>query len=465
VVSSLAEGADRIFARAVLRANGQLEAILPLDPADYRADFDSATSKQEFADLLAQAVVQEVIPPEPTRPDSYQSAGKRVVDRSDVMVFLWDGNPAQGVGGTAEIYEYAQHRKKAIFWIRTDGSSAELMLEPRTRPMPLSPEGLRQLHRYNRERLPSSATRCPPLVNRLPESGSGPAKALTEHFWYFFARADSLATTLQRRWLRLTRLLYALAAIAVLIVAAQILFAPSHEHYAWFEFAVLLAVTVLLLLARFGDWRQRWISARYLAEQIRSLVFLALADATADGDTSFAGARSAGTEATSWTDRAVNEIWWSRPDYCPSDLEGLRQVLDEQWIGDQLRYHDKTSRRYEEHSRRFAWAAVGLFALSAVAALVHSIGIRHTNSVWGFLSIVVPAIGAALSGYAAQRDYARHAERSRLFAATLNQAQQQLTAAASFHDIQEIAASVAMLMRGEAGDWYSIVRLQEIEPP
>jgi hypothetical protein len=103
--------------------------------------------------------------------------------------------------------------------------------------------------------------------------------------------------------------------------------------------------------------------------------------------------------------------------------------------------------------------------VSAAAALLHSAGIGHPQPLWAFLSIIVPAVGAALSGYAAQRDYARHAERSKLFAITLDQARKQLVKAASLRDMQQVALSVAILMRGEASDWYSIVRMQEVEPP
>ena len=70
-----------------------------------------------------------------------------------------------------------------------------------------------------------------------------------------------------------------------------------------------------------------------------------------------------------------------------------------------------------------------------------------------------------MSGYSAQRDYARHAERSRLFAISLDLMRSQLTKATSLRDIQQVALSVATLMRGEATDWYSSVRLQDIEPP
>jgi hypothetical protein len=468
IVSSLAEGADRLLVHAMLAAGDQrpdavhLEAILPLEPSDYCADFGSTASKQEFSGLLAVAAVSEVVPATASRERAYQSAGKAVVDRSDVMVFMWDGNPARGRGGTAEIFDYAQQRNKAIFWIRTEDGRAGLVLEPRARVTPLSDDARRQLDRYNRESLPAAySAQSSPVLGQLSASGLDAATKLSEHFSSYYARADALAGRFQRRWFWLTRLIYALAALAVVIVATQVLYEPRHDRDAWFEFATLLCVMALLLLAHFSNWHDRWISTRYLAEQIRSLVFLGLAGAD---DIVPTNRPPQPTEIGSWNDRAMDEIWWSRPRYVPDDVEATRKLLDEQWVSDQLRYHDKTSHNYEKKSRRFTWAAIILFTLSAVAALLHSAGIGQPHSLWAFLSIIAPAIGAALSGYAAQRDYARHAERSRLFAVTLGQARDQLIKAASLHDIQQVALSVTMLMRGEAGDWYSIVRLKEIEP-
>jgi len=472
MVSSLAEGADRLVVAAMAKAYSQhpdacqLEAILPLEQASYDADFLSAGSKREFGELLASAAVKEVVAPTASRDDAYQSAGEAVVDRSDVMVFIWDGQPARGRGGTADIFAYAQQRKKPIFWIRTEEGRAELALEPRAPVAPLQPVAAKHLDRYNKESMPTAAAvNEKPLLRGLSTIGLDGAAELCEHVSCYFARADAIANGLQRRWFWLTRLLYAFAAVAVAIVATQVIYEPRHERYAWFEFGVLLCVTALLLLARFSAWHDRWISSRYLAERIRSLVFLGLAGVSVTHDSLLSFSDSRGGDDGSWIDRAVDEVWWSRPTYIPQNFQVTRAVLESQWIADQLHYHIRTSRNYEDRSKRFIWIAITLFAISAVAALIHSTGVAQAHSLWSFLSIVVPAVGAALSGYSAQRDYARHSERSRLFAISLDQARSQLARAVNLRDIQQVALTVATLMRGEASDWYSTVRLQDIEPP
>ena len=81
------------------------------------------------------------------------------------------------------------------------------------------------------------------------------------------------------------------------------------------------------------------------------------------------------------------------------------------------------------------------------------------------LAIAIPAIAAALGGYGAQRDYLRHAERSKLFASVLDDGTTQLMGAQDLSDIQQAALSVSRSMRSEATDWYSVVRVQDAELP
>ena len=127
-VSSLAEGADRIVARQVLaRPGGRLVALLPFEPVDYILDFADAASVQEFTDLLGAADENQVILGSPTddwtREAAYERAGHAVLDRSDLLVALWDGQPAQGRGGTAEVVSEARLIGKPVEVIAVERSA------------------------------------------------------------------------------------------------------------------------------------------------------------------------------------------------------------------------------------------------------------------------------------------------------------------------------------------------------
>jgi hypothetical protein len=117
-VSALAEGADRLVVRECLRRDhASLAAVLPLSIAEYRKDFLTTASQREFAELLAAASSVTVAEEMPTRPQAYERAGQLMVERSDVVIAVWDGLPARGTGGTADIVAYARARQVPLLRI------------------------------------------------------------------------------------------------------------------------------------------------------------------------------------------------------------------------------------------------------------------------------------------------------------------------------------------------------------
>jgi hypothetical protein len=127
-VSSLAEGADRLVAQRVLERPGAgLIVVLPLPAEDYATDFGSPESLQEFNDLLTAAdevVVAPSDPADPSREAAYERAGLAMLDRSDVLLALWDGQPARGRGGTAHIVEEAHERGLVVDVITVERAPA-----------------------------------------------------------------------------------------------------------------------------------------------------------------------------------------------------------------------------------------------------------------------------------------------------------------------------------------------------
>ena len=120
VVSSLADGADRLVVQRVLIARPEARLIVPLPLAisEYVKDFTSGQSRTEFEVLLAQAA--EVIdPPEVTsRSEGYWLAGSKMLDRSDVLIALWDGQDSQGRGGTGEMVALARQKELPLAWVK-----------------------------------------------------------------------------------------------------------------------------------------------------------------------------------------------------------------------------------------------------------------------------------------------------------------------------------------------------------
>src|SRR5262249_29781255 len=111
VISSLAEGADRLVVQRVLaRYKPRLVVPLPLPQSDYLTDFASAESQTEFLRLLDQADEVIELPPVSTRNEAYEAAGNYVLEHCDVLMAIWDGQDAQGQGGTGATVARAGQR-------------------------------------------------------------------------------------------------------------------------------------------------------------------------------------------------------------------------------------------------------------------------------------------------------------------------------------------------------------------
>lgn len=111
-ISSLAAGADQVFAEVVLSLNGSLEIIVPAE--HYEDTFENAADLQLYTSLLSQAAKVTTLPFVEPSENAYMAAGQEIVRRSDSLIAVWDGQPARGRGGTADIVEYAKACKVPV---------------------------------------------------------------------------------------------------------------------------------------------------------------------------------------------------------------------------------------------------------------------------------------------------------------------------------------------------------------
>jgi hypothetical protein len=107
-VTSLAAGADQLFARAVLDAGGTLHVVIPA--AGYAGSFEDDLSRDEFERLVERAATVETLDFDAPGEEAYMAAGRRIVDLSDLLIAIWDSRPARGLGGTADVVAYARER-------------------------------------------------------------------------------------------------------------------------------------------------------------------------------------------------------------------------------------------------------------------------------------------------------------------------------------------------------------------
>ena len=125
IVSSVAEGADRIVAEAGLAAGFALEVVLPFGKAEYARDFDTQASRTNYEQLLDRAsAVVELDGAADQRARAYEAAGFVMLANIDLLVAIWDGQEAAGIGGTAQIVSRAIADGIPVVWIEPASPNA-----------------------------------------------------------------------------------------------------------------------------------------------------------------------------------------------------------------------------------------------------------------------------------------------------------------------------------------------------
>jgi hypothetical protein len=120
-LSNLAAGADQLFARSVLSVGGRLRVIIPC--ANYETTFENARDHSEYENLLEAAESRVRLDYERPSEEAFMAGGRAVVDRCDILLAVWDGKPAGGLGGTADVVAYARENGRSVEVIWPEGAS------------------------------------------------------------------------------------------------------------------------------------------------------------------------------------------------------------------------------------------------------------------------------------------------------------------------------------------------------
>lgn len=117
LISALAEGTDRIAARAALARGWRLDAPLPFARSRYIEDFETEASRAEFRALCAAAEEVSIAPDPGENGDGYTAAGRSIVARSDALIAVWKGAAPAGPGGTAHVISDMLATGGGVVWI------------------------------------------------------------------------------------------------------------------------------------------------------------------------------------------------------------------------------------------------------------------------------------------------------------------------------------------------------------
>ncbi|MFB8027924.1 hypothetical protein ACFQ6U_12175 [Streptomyces sp. NPDC056465] len=118
-LSSLAVGADQLFADLALAHGAELTAVIP--SGDYESGFADATELERYRALKARAVREVRLDFPHSTDEAYYAAGAYIADHCDRLLAVWDGLPARGLGGTGDIVTYARSLGRPVTVIWRDG--------------------------------------------------------------------------------------------------------------------------------------------------------------------------------------------------------------------------------------------------------------------------------------------------------------------------------------------------------
>jgi len=115
-LSSLAVGADQLFAEILISAHIEFEAVIPC--AGYEATFRDDVERIRFYHLVARAATVHRLPFDAPSEPAFLAAGAWIASHCDLLIAVWNGLPARGIGGTAEVVALAQTQGRR--WLHID---------------------------------------------------------------------------------------------------------------------------------------------------------------------------------------------------------------------------------------------------------------------------------------------------------------------------------------------------------
>lgn len=119
-VSCIADGPDVWFAEAVVQHGGRLEVVIPAAgyrealPEWHRATYDA---------LLGQASEVHETGMDESTSEAHMAGSEILVGLSDTLLAVWDGKPARGFGGTADVVAYAERNGTPVRVLWPEGAS------------------------------------------------------------------------------------------------------------------------------------------------------------------------------------------------------------------------------------------------------------------------------------------------------------------------------------------------------
>jgi len=437
-VSPLADGSDQIAADIALELGYELQVILPFAAEAYRTTLHNS-GLARFDMLLDRASCVLELPGDlGEQMQAFVMAGRATVAHCDVLIALWDGLPARGRGGTAEVVELALTRGTPLVhvpidpgqplglrWSAFDPSVITRHAEPPIErtftpdhvdqvltgllspPPDRNERSFIETFQHERSRRWKPRVEYPLLlaaagVSRFSRSAwrgdlsaayiredweryrsgcwdpsglSNPLAPLEQ--WYGWS--DSLASHFAQCHRSGHVFNFILAALAVLLALTALPYPDLKPVLAGTEIVVILSILINTKVGTGQQWHRRWLDYRQLAERLRpmrSLKLLGIAAPDPPGT-------PANPVPRRWVDWYSAGVW--RAVGFPSgrirreQTAALAEAVAAHELWPQINYHHRASQQVEALDARLEALGLLVFGttLLSLAILVLAIIVDH----------------------------------------------------------------------------------------
>ncbi len=452
-LSSVAAGSDQLFVRQIFDLGLSWHAILPLPRTQFEQDFNP----EEWtvaADFLARADHVRVIGESASREDGYLDCGMETVNDADVLIALWDGLPARGKGGTAEVVEYATALGKPVLIIDATTFAVRTL---NWNALKHHEDCLTELNR-----LPDAAGE-----GGAPQGGAAQAEADgkgLKNIHRFMNKCDAAASRAAPQFRRLIASTVMLHVAATLIAAAALCYELTEVSLPWIKLLCLLgALAVAVVLRRRGHSNSSWVRCRLAAEFCRSAI------ATWGLPRAAPLFQDLNLPVVHGLTRSLHILHSRSTVSDPVSMADFKQSYIAQRIDDQIAYYQRQEGRALPQFTRLKagfWVTTLLAIVStflyAMAGTLHLEAAEWVvSSVFHFLPITLPVVAAAFISLISINDLQRRVARYREMKFMLTDSRNQVRFCETWNSLERVVLKTERALLQEVLEWHSITSFSE----
>lgn len=408
--------------------------MLPFDRETYRNKLESDSDRTQFDDLLLKSRAVLELPGRASEEQAaYVMAGRATIAHCDVLIAVWDGQPARGRGGTADVVTRALTRGTAVIYLQPSGNDGGRILwsgfDPQVLTMgeeegvsrPLTLENLRSVvasltqfpedkderdfgRRFFEERSRRFRLRVEyPLMLAL--AGVRPfgvgdirdtlCEAQIRSEWQGHRRecadahqlappgellenaycwADRLATHFAQTYRSGHIFGFLLGGVAVCLGLSAFMAPTFKLALAAIEMVITFAIIANAMIGTRNEWHRRWLDYRQLAERLRPMRSLHLLGIAAPDPPGTA----VNPVPRRWIEWYSAALW--RAIGCPTGKidEGsaacLAVAIGDREVAPQVEYHQSNADRIDKLDGRLEAASLTLFLITLLVSFATVVG-------------------------------------------------------------------------------------------